>query len=182
MSARLHIGQLLVQTTRQMQAELYRRLADAGLEGLRAPHTHVSAYIEADGSRLSDLARMARMTVPAMLELVDDLERLGYAQRRPDPSDRRAKLIVLTDQGWAAMRTGQRIIADLEREYAEALGRDRFEEFATTFQALLDHVSDPVDATGASRTHPVGPTSTITGFPSRSSQRERSVTDLSSPA
>ena len=130
-----------------MQAELYRRLGEAGLEGLRVPHTHVSAYIKADGSRLSDLARMARMTVPAMLELVDDLERLGYAERRPDPSDRRAKLIILTDKGWAAMRTGQRIIADLENEYAKALGRNRFEEFATTFQTLLDHVSHPEDAT-----------------------------------
>ena len=83
--ARLHIGQLLAHTTRHFQAELYRRLAEAGLEGLRVPHTHVSAYIEADGSRLTDLARKARMTVPAMLELVDDLERLGYAERRPDP-------------------------------------------------------------------------------------------------
>jgi DNA-binding MarR family transcriptional regulator len=140
---RLHIGQLLVQTTRHFQAELYRRLADAGLEGLRVPHTHVSAYIEARGSRLSDLARKARMTVPAMLELVDDLERLGYAERRPDASDRRAKLIVMTDKGWGAMRAGHRIIAELEAEYAAALGRERFDEFTSTFQGLLDHISRP---------------------------------------
>jgi len=137
---RLHIGQLLVQTTRHFQTELYRRLADAGLEGLRVPHTHVSAYIEADGSRLSDLARKARMTMPAMLELVDDLERLGYAERKPDPTDRRAKLIVLTDKGWDAMRTGHRIIAELEADYARALGRKRFGEFTASFQELLDHV------------------------------------------
>jgi DNA-binding MarR family transcriptional regulator len=138
---RLHIGQLLVQTTRHFQTELYRRLADAGLEGLRVPHTHVSAHIESRGSRLSDLARRARMTVPAMLELVDDLERLGYAERRPDASDRRAKLIVMTDRGWVAMRTGHRIIAELEAEYAQALGRERFDDFSSTFQALLDHIS-----------------------------------------
>jgi DNA-binding MarR family transcriptional regulator len=138
---RLHIGQLLVQTTRHFQAELYRRLADAGLEGLRVPHTHVSAYIEARGSRLSDLARKARMTVPAMLELVDDLERLGYAERRPDASDRRAKLIVMTDKGWGAMQAGHRIIAELEAEYAAALGRERFDEFTSAFQGLLDHIS-----------------------------------------
>ena len=139
---RLHIGQLLVQTTRHFQTELYRRLADAGLDGLRVPHTHVSAYIEADGSRLSDLARKARMTMPAMLELVDDLERLGYAKRKPDPTDRRAKLIVMTDKGWAAMGTGQRIIGELEREYARVLGRKRFEEFTASFQELLEHVAE----------------------------------------
>ena len=137
---RAHIGQLLVQTTRHFQAELFRRLAEAGLEGVRPPHTHVSAYIKAEGSRLTDLARDARMTVPAMLELVDDLERLGYAERRPDPSDRRAKLVTLTEQGWTAMRLAQGIIADLEAEYARAMGARRFEQFAATFDALLKHL------------------------------------------
>ncbi|MEA2428931.1 MAG: hypothetical protein QOF37_2559 [Thermoleophilaceae bacterium] len=135
-----HIGQLLVQTTRHFQAELFRRLADAGLEGVRPPHTHVSAYVKAGGSRLTDLARDARMTGPAMLELVDDLERLGYAERRPDPSDRRAKLVTLTGKGWTAMHLAQSIIADLEAEYARAVGVKRFEEFRATFGALLDHL------------------------------------------
>jgi DNA-binding MarR family transcriptional regulator len=132
---------LLAHTTRHFQVELYRRLADAGLGGLRVPHTHVSAYIEADGSRLTDLARKARMTVPAMLELVDDLEGLGYAERRPDPRDRRAKLIVMTPKGWDSMRMGQRIIRELEDEYAQAVGASRFRDFLATFQALLDHLS-----------------------------------------
>jgi DNA-binding MarR family transcriptional regulator len=100
----------------------------------------VSAYVRAGGSRLTDLARDARMTGPAMLELVDDLERLGYAERRPDPSDRRAKLVTLTDQGWAAMRLAQSIIADLEAEYARVLGARRFDDFMATFGALLDHL------------------------------------------
>ena len=136
-SDRRHIGQLLVQTTRQFQSELFARLEKEGLEGLRLPHTHVSAYIKADGSRLTDLARDARMTVPAMLELVDDLERLGYAERRPDPTDRRAKLVTITDKGWAAMHKAQRVIADLEAEYARAVGRRRYDEFAATFEDLL---------------------------------------------
>ena len=135
-----HIGQLLVQTTRHFQTELFRRLEDAGLEGIRLPHTHVSAYIKADGSRLTDLARDARMTVPAMLELVDDLERLGYAERRPDPADRRAKLVTMTDRGWSAMRAGRTVILELERDYERALGKSRWAEFTATFEALLQHL------------------------------------------
>ena len=139
-SERHHIGQLLVQTTRHFQTELFRRLEDAGLDGIRLPHTHVSAYIKADGSRLTDLARDARMTVPAMLELVDDLERLGYAERRPDPADRRAKLVTMTDRGWSAMRAGRKVILDLERDYERALGKRRWAEFTATFDALLQHL------------------------------------------
>jgi DNA-binding MarR family transcriptional regulator len=136
-----HIGQLLVQTTRHFQTELFRRLEQAGLEGLRPPHTHVSAYIKAEGSRLTELARDARMTVPAMLELVDDLERLGYAERRPDPADRRAKLVTMTELGWAAMEAGRQVILELEADCARALGERRWAEFTATFEALLEHMS-----------------------------------------
>jgi DNA-binding MarR family transcriptional regulator len=135
------IGQLLVQTTRLFQIELFRRLEAAGLEGLRVPHTHVSAYIREDGSRLTELARAARMTLPAMSELVDDLVRAGYVERRPDPVDRRAKLVVMTEASWAAMGTARAIIRELEREYADAVGVERFAEFRATFQALLEHLA-----------------------------------------
>jgi DNA-binding MarR family transcriptional regulator len=136
-SERLHIGQLLTQLTRLFQTELFERLVAAGLDGARVPHTHVTAYIKADGSRLTDLAAQARMTLPAMSELVDDLQRLGIVERRPDPTDGRAKLICLTEAGWEAMRTARRVIADIEREYAAAIGVERFEETACALDDLL---------------------------------------------
>jgi DNA-binding MarR family transcriptional regulator len=136
-STRLHIGQLLVQLTRLFQTELFERLVEAGLTDARVPHTHVTAYIKADGSRLSELAAQARMTLPAMSELVDDLQRLGIVERRPDPTDGRAKLICLTDAGWEAMRTAQRIIGEIEAGYAERVGAGAFEEAAQTLDALL---------------------------------------------
>jgi DNA-binding MarR family transcriptional regulator len=162
---RLHIGQLLVHLTRQFQTELYARLIDAGIEGARVPHTHVTAYIKAEGSRLTDLANQARMTRPAMAELVDDLQRLGIVDRRPDPSDGRAKLICLTDQGWAAMRTGHQIIAQLEADYAEMIGSQPFETMCQTMQALLTANTTPT--TRASR---------------QTSDRSAAQTEVSSPA
>ncbi len=136
-SERLHIGQLLVQLTRRFQTELFERLVEAGLTEARVPHTHVTAYIKAEGSRLTELAAQARMTLPAMAELVDDLERLGIVERRPDPRDKRAKLICLTEKGWEAMRTARRVIAEIEADYARRVGRKRFEDAARTLDALL---------------------------------------------
>jgi DNA-binding MarR family transcriptional regulator len=136
-SQRLHIGQLLVQLTRLFQTELFERLLAAGLTEARVPHTHVTAYIKAEGSRLTELAAQARMTLPAMSELVDDLQRLGIVERRPDPSDRRAKLICLTESGWEAMRTARDVIADIEAEYAQHVGVERFEAAAQTLDSLL---------------------------------------------
>jgi DNA-binding MarR family transcriptional regulator len=141
-SQRLHIGQLLVQLTRLFQTELFQRLVAAGLTDARVPHTHVTAYIKADGSRLTELAAQARMTLPAMSELVDDLQRLGIVERRPDPRDRRAKLICLTDAGWEALRTARRIIAEIEQEYARLVGAERFEASALTLDELLRRVAE----------------------------------------
>ena len=134
---RLHVGQLLVHLTRLFQTELFDRINDAGLEDARLSHTHVTAYIKAEGSRLTDLAAQARMTLPAMAEIVDDLQRLGIVERRPDPSDRRAKLITLTDDGWKAMRTAQAIIAQLEADYAAIVGPERFEVMCQAMQVLI---------------------------------------------
>ena len=139
------MGQLLVQLTRLFQTELFERLVAAGLTDARVPHTHVTAYIKADGSRLTELAAQARMTLPAMSELVDDLQRLGIVERRPDPRDGRAKLICLTDAGWEAMRTARRSIAEIEAGYAALVGAERFETAVETLDALLQALTAEAD-------------------------------------
>jgi len=138
---RQHLGQLLVQLTRLFQNELFAGLVAAGLSDARVPHTHVTAYIKAEGSRLTELAAQARMTLPAMSELVDDLQRLGIVERRPDARDRRAKLICLTDAGWDAMRTAREVIAGIEADWARRVGAERFESTAQTLDELLRDLS-----------------------------------------
>jgi DNA-binding MarR family transcriptional regulator len=137
-----YVGHRLTQLTRLFQIELFERLVAAGLEDARVPHTHVTAYIKADGSRLTELAAQARMTLAAMSELVDDLQRLGIVERRPDPRDGRAKLICLTEAGWEAMRIARQAIAEIEQDYAERVGAQRFEETAQTLDALLRSLGD----------------------------------------
>jgi DNA-binding MarR family transcriptional regulator len=85
-------------------------------------HSAVFAQIRPEGSRLTELARGANMTPQAMGELVDELEDLGYVVRRPDPTDRRAKLIVLTDLGRECIAAGITTINGIESRLDEVLG------------------------------------------------------------
>ena len=73
-------------------------------------HSAVFAQIGPEGSRLTELARGANMSPQAMGELVDELEELGYVVRRPDPRDRRAKLITLTHRGRERISAGMATI------------------------------------------------------------------------
>lgn len=141
---RLRIGQLLLYHLRlfreQLLAEARKTPNSDGFE-LRMAHLHVFGNIKAEGTRLTDLAAMAGMTRPSMVALVDELERHGLLERRPDPTDRRAKLIALTATGWDAIRTGRSIIEAIEADYSQRVGSARFESMCQTLQDLLDDLS-----------------------------------------
>jgi DNA-binding MarR family transcriptional regulator len=101
-------------------------------------HSAVFAQITPEGSRLTELARGANMTPQAMGELVDELEDLGYVIRRPDPTDRRAKLIVLTKKGHACIAAGMATIDGIETRITQALGEPGHRELRHLLQRLLD--------------------------------------------
>lgn len=85
-------------------------------------HSAVFAQIQPEGSRLTALARGANMSPQAMGELVDELDGLGYVERKPDPTDRRAKLIVLTPRGHRCIEAGIATIEGIESRLDEILG------------------------------------------------------------
>ena len=101
-------------------------------------HSAVFAQIDPDGSRLTDLARRANITAQAMGELVDELEDLGYVTRGPDPTDRRAKLIVLTPRGRAAVEAGKQTIVGIEARIDEILGKEGHALLRELLAKLLD--------------------------------------------
>ncbi len=105
-------------------------------------HSAVFAQIHPDGSRLTDLARRANMTPQAMGELVDELEELGYVFRKPDPTDRRAKLVVLTGRGRDALDAGRQTIVGLEARIDAILGEKGHRTLRKLLAKLLAEASE----------------------------------------
>jgi DNA-binding MarR family transcriptional regulator len=144
-SRRLPIGQLLGNLQRLFRAELADRGASSrDVDGIRPAHLQIFGTIKAEGTRLTDLARWSDSSLSATSELVDDLERLGYLERRPDPSDGRAKLVCLTERGWTALRVGRREIAGIESEWAKAVGQAEYNALVEGLQGLLDGLDPEV--------------------------------------
>jgi DNA-binding MarR family transcriptional regulator len=142
---RMPIGQLLANLVRLFRAELATRGATLdGVAGIRPAHLQVFGTIKADGSRLTDLATASNVSLSSMAELVDDLERLGYLERRPDPRDGRAKLVCLTATGWQAIGQGRGIIEGIEADWGQRLGQQRFQELCQALQALIDDLDPDV--------------------------------------
>jgi DNA-binding MarR family transcriptional regulator len=57
------------------------------------------SLLEEGAQKMSSLAEFLHISTPAVTNLVDKLERGGYARRLPDASDRRAHIIALTESG-----------------------------------------------------------------------------------
>jgi DNA-binding MarR family transcriptional regulator len=62
----------------------------------------LSVLIKFGDLRLSELAEHLRIAARSGTEVVDDLQARGLVERRPDPADRRATLVAITDAGAAA--------------------------------------------------------------------------------
>jgi DNA-binding MarR family transcriptional regulator len=129
------IGQL-AELKLAVTEELFASLAESGYTDLRPGHGCVFGFLRDGGDRLTALADRSRLTKQAVGEAVADLERLGYVERVPDPSDRRAKLIRLTEKGMQATAAGDEIFADIEGRLAAEVGEDRYDEFRETLRQL----------------------------------------------
>ncbi|MFE2519487.1 MarR family winged helix-turn-helix transcriptional regulator [Streptomyces mirabilis] len=105
--------------------DLTRRIND-GVEArgfeVRPAHGFAFVRLAPDGATVTDLATHLGMTKQAASQLVDELVRKGYAERRPYPGDARARLVVLTELGWACTRAAEEAAADAVRAWVEVLG------------------------------------------------------------
>jgi MarR family transcriptional regulator for hemolysin len=79
------------------------------------------------------LAALADLDKTTMVSTVDELERRGLAERRPSATDRRARIIAVTEKGRLAAEEGQRIV---DQVHADALGMLPGEARAAFVEAL----------------------------------------------
>ena len=136
----LPIPALLMTAKSAAIQELYDRLTEHGYEGIREGHGCVFGFIEPEGSRLTFLAESSGLTKQAVGEAVDDLQRLGYVERVPDPTDGRAKIVHLTKKGAKARAVGRSALEDVERRWAEEIGEERVAAMRETLEDIYELV------------------------------------------
>ena len=99
-----------------------------GFTGLRPAHGFAFARMAPDGASIAEIGEHLGVTKQAASQLVDELLRRGYVTSGPHPRDARAKLITLTELGWACTRAADAAALDAVKGWAEALGPERVGE------------------------------------------------------
>jgi DNA-binding MarR family transcriptional regulator len=114
--------------------EMLARIHAAGHPDVTSAMVALFRFAGVDRRRPGEIAVTARLSKQATNDMLRELERLGYVERHPDPSDGRARIIRLTKQG----RALDAAVWSAGRE-AEQAWRDRFgDEQWTAFNHVLD--------------------------------------------
>jgi DNA-binding MarR family transcriptional regulator len=121
---------------------IFRAVHEAGFHDVTIAQSRLLMGIDTDGTRLSVLAERAQIAKQTATALVDKLERAGYVERGPDPSDGRARLVKVTPRAEAALPIARAEEDRIEAEWRAHLGPELMDQLRQALMALRQ-ITDP---------------------------------------
>ena len=132
---------LLSQAAHALQTEMTANLADLGV----TPRMHCVLYNALAGEFTQiQLAEQCALDKTTMVVTMDALEKAGLAERRPSPTDRRARIIAVTADGAERVAQADAIITRLYASVLESLPVGARDAFVGGLQSLVSgRLADP---------------------------------------
>ncbi|OEU99819.1 MarR family transcriptional regulator [Streptomyces qinglanensis] len=138
------LSYLLDHTSHVLRTRMAAALAEIGLTA----RMHCVLVHALEGERTqSELAGIGDMDKTTMVVTVDALEKAGLAERRPSGTDRRARIIAVTEKGARTAERSQRIVDSVHGQALDALPDGDRETFLRLLEHLATgHLSTPAPA------------------------------------
>jgi DNA-binding MarR family transcriptional regulator len=129
-----NLGWMLAQASHVLQTQLHAAFEDLGF----GPRGFCVLSAALDGEHTQrELADLVGLDKTTMVVTVDELERAGLAERRPSPTDRRARIIAVTETGRKAIAEGEQVRDRVEQDVLGALPEDQREAFVEALGSLV---------------------------------------------
>jgi DNA-binding MarR family transcriptional regulator len=109
----------------------------AGFGDIGPAHANVFPFVPPEGITVSRLAELAHVRKQSMAQAVDQLERMGYVERRPNPHDRRSRLVFLTERGASVPPVTHATAARVEEHWAQLTSPEELEGLRASLLHLL---------------------------------------------
>jgi DNA-binding MarR family transcriptional regulator len=136
---------LVDRANRALQSDMVRRAHLDGHTEVKMAHNSVFGTLHAEGARAADMAMRAGITRQSMGEVIRDMVALDLLEMRPDPDDRRAKVVTYSEHGLAVAGDGYQYLIDLEARFAEEFGEREYAIARDVLARIVD-VLDRVSA------------------------------------
>jgi MarR family transcriptional regulator, organic hydroperoxide resistance regulator len=129
---------LLSRATLAITSILKRDLSKAGLENIKPAYLGVFLSISKDESlKANELGKRIGLEPSSMTGLLDRMERDGLLKRTPDPEDRRAHKIMLTQEGIKAQFPSLNAVSDILDKIFNDVSKDNFNLIKKTLKKIL---------------------------------------------
>jgi len=115
------LGRMLPAVGQSWRRALGQRLSNEGLSDATALPILVLWRSRDSEMRQHELAPLLGLETSGVVRLLDTLSKRGLLRRVEDPSDRRARLLKLTDEGIALGKRADRIARELREELLAGL-------------------------------------------------------------
>jgi DNA-binding MarR family transcriptional regulator len=136
------IGLLLRLVYQHYARDIDAALDKAGFGDIRPAAANVFPFVPPDGITVSRLADLAQVRKQSMAQAVDQLERGGYVERRPDPRDHRSRLVFLTERGASVPPVTHAAAERVEHRWAQLTSPEEFEALRAALLHLLTELRD----------------------------------------
>ncbi len=136
------IGLLLRLVYQHYARDIDAALDEAGFGDIRPAAANVFPFVPPEGITVSRLADLARVRKQSMAQAVDQLERTGYVERRPDPHDHRSRLVFLTQRGASVPPVTHAAAERVEQRWAQLTSPEEFEALRAGLLRLLTGLRD----------------------------------------
>ena len=131
------IGGLLRLAWQAHRDRMFEHLAGAGYPDVTRAQFALFRWPGVDGMRPGEVADLAGLSKQAVNDTLGELERCGYIERHHDPQDGRARIVRLTEPGRAQQAAAPQTSRELESDWAQSLGEERFADLRATLQDMI---------------------------------------------
>jgi DNA-binding MarR family transcriptional regulator len=133
------LGFLLADVSR-----LLRRTFQQRMEGSEITFVQARVLVNVarkEGIRQVELADLLELQPIALVHLIDQLEQMGMVERRPDPADRRAYQLFLTDAAAPHLAAIREIGASIQEEILRGLNKQQSAQFLSSLRVVRDNLA-----------------------------------------
>ena len=132
-------GGYLISRIKQTGTRIFdRMLAAYGVDAFNGAQGRILYVLwQQENISISSLSAQTSLANTTLTSMLDRMESAGLIVRRPDPQDRRTRLIALTDKAKALRSDYQRISAQMNERYYTGFTQEEIRQFESYLQRVL---------------------------------------------
>ncbi len=135
-------GGFLISRIKQTGTRIFdRMLSESGIDEFNGAQGRILYVLwQNDEVSISSLSAQTSLANTTLTSMLDRMERAGLVERKPDPADRRSRLIALTDKSIALRGDYERLSQKMNRLYYAGFSESEIVRFEEYLQRVLSNL------------------------------------------